>query len=315
MQSAIVVGMPTITVKRSVLIDAPQEQVFDTLRDFTTWPIWSPWIITEPETKLSYSDDGKSYSWEGEFVGSGNLQLESENRPTAINSQLNFIKPFKSKASTRFKVDKKTENQTQVTWEMDSSLPIFFFFMTKMFAAIIGMDYQRGLTMLKGYIEDGMVPSKLDFNQIDSPQLGLVGIQKTCSIDDMGCLMTECLEKLAEIEGKGKGISIYHKWDVVNHQVTFTTGYLVDREPAANQSLPKGSAFATIPATPAFTVTHTGPYKHLGNGWAAGINRGRNKVYKQNKRIHPFEIYQNSPAEVTENELKTTIHFPMKPKS
>jgi|GEM_PF-5785893 len=48
----------------------------------------------------------------------------------------------------------------------------------------------------------------------------------------------------------------------------------------------------TRAACSAFCVVHSGDYKHLGNAWAAGICRQQAKLFKTNKRVSPFEIYE-----------------------
>jgi hypothetical protein len=46
---------------------------------------------------------------------------------------------------------------------MDSKQPFFQFFLKGMMTSLIGMDYERGLRMLKDYVETGSVPSTLEF--------------------------------------------------------------------------------------------------------------------------------------------------------
>ena len=50
--------MPKVSVRKSIVIDAPLEKVYEFVRDFKPWPAWSPWLITDPECKVSYADDG-----------------------------------------------------------------------------------------------------------------------------------------------------------------------------------------------------------------------------------------------------------------
>jgi hypothetical protein len=38
----------------------------------------------------------------------------------------------------------------------------------------------------------------------------------------------------------------------------------------------------------------------------------RAKEFKKNKNIHPFEVYDNDPREVSVEERSTTIHFAVK---
>ncbi len=71
--------MPAFQVERSIIINVPLEDVKASLIDFRQWPIWSPWLIMEPETKLNYSEIqsqvGAGYDWDGELTGSGEMSL------------------------------------------------------------------------------------------------------------------------------------------------------------------------------------------------------------------------------------------------
>ena len=74
--------MPKINVSKRITINAPKEKTKEFLVDFRNWKNWSPWLVCEPETKLTYSDDGKFYEWEGNRIGSGEMKVlyESENQ-------------------------------------------------------------------------------------------------------------------------------------------------------------------------------------------------------------------------------------------
>ncbi len=47
------------------------DKIFFVLSDFKQWPQWSPWLIMEPDCRLDYATDGKSYSWVGKRIGAG----------------------------------------------------------------------------------------------------------------------------------------------------------------------------------------------------------------------------------------------------
>ena len=55
--------MPKISVVKSIVIGAPVERVYAVVRDFKQWQAWSPWLIAEPDAKVTCGDDGKSYAW------------------------------------------------------------------------------------------------------------------------------------------------------------------------------------------------------------------------------------------------------------
>jgi len=307
--------MPKMNIARSILIGVPAEKVYAILRDFNQWRPWSPWLITEPEAKMTIAEDGKSYEWVGHRTGSGNMNLLDESTNEFLSMQLNFLKPWKSTAKIRFEL-KAEGDDTKVTWFMDSSLPFFMFWMTKMMTGLISMDYDRGLSMLKEYVEKGSVTSKLDFkgeSNFDGCQY--VGIKVSCEIDKMGEQMRSDFGKMKEFLDAnqtvepGIAFSIYHKWDPAKGRVEYTGGFAVKNMP---DSLPEGFVSGSIPATKVYTLSHVGPYGYLGNAWSTLYAMHRAKEFKPKKNIHPFEVYVNDPQEVAEKELVVDIHFAVK---
>ena len=199
---------------------------------------------------------------------------------------------------------------------MFTSLPLLMFWMTKSMKAFIGMDYERGLQLLKDYAEDGIVHSKLEFKGINSiNNYHYVGLKNICSMDALGDTMAADFGKLsgfiAENEDNiaGKPLSIYHKWDLLKGQVEYSTCVPVKSLP---QPLPAGFVSGEVPSTSVNVVRHVGPYRHLGNAWAAQQNMARGKAFKSNKKIHPFEVYESDPSITSENELITDIYFASK---
>ncbi len=304
--------MPKIHIDRSLLIDAPAEKIYPALSDFNHWPDWSPWLIMEPDVVVTVAEDSKYYEWNGKRVGSGNMTVLKEEKNKWIDYDLTFLKPWKSQASVRFELDAQGD-QTRVTWSMDSSLPFFMFWMKKSMEAYVGMDYVRGLMMLKDYIEKGAVYSRLDFRgESEFPGAQYVGIKTTGSIKEVGELMQADFEKLETFMHKnkdiasGKAFSIYHDWDVVQGKTTYTACVGVTSEPL---ELDEGMLFGSIPATPVYTLRHIGSYHHLGNAWGTLMSMDRSKEFKKNKAIHPFEEYITDPKETEEKDHITDIHF------
>ncbi|MEM1408535.1 MAG: SRPBCC family protein [Bacteroidota bacterium] len=307
--------MPKMHIKRSVTINASADKVFSKLNNFNHWTAWSPWLIMDPKATVTVAEDGKSYEWEGERVGSGNMQVISESDNQFIDYDLTFLTPWKSTAKVRFETISKGDS-TEVNWLMDSSLPFFMFWMKKMMEAFVGMDYERGLAMLKDYVEDGEVHSKLDFKGASNfAGCKYVGVKTVCTIETVGSSMEKDFGKLMAFMADhqelitGNTFSIYHKWDMVKRNVAYTSGVPVKSVPT---SLPAGIISGEIPETEVYTLGHTGPYAHLGNAWSTLYNMQRGKVFKINKKIHPFETYVNIPGEVPDNELVTEVHFPVK---
>ena len=307
--------MPKFNVEKSIKIAAPREQVFNTVRDFKQWPKWSPWLNAEPDCKIEYAADGKSYSWDGEIIGSGEMAILSEESPNLITYQLTFLKPWKSTSQVEFRFDSEGEI-TKATWTMAGSLPVFLFWMKKMTVAMIGMDYKRGLTMLKPYIESGSNPSKLSFTgETTQAACQYIGITTESRMEDLGNSMTNDFKKLSNwlketnTKASGAPFSITHRFDMVSQITKLTAAIPIE---AAPTSVPDGFIVDQRPETKTYAIQHTGPYHHVGNAWAAGMFRARNKAFTQNKKLDCFEIYENDPSETPENELLTTVHFPLK---
>lgn len=306
--------MAKLNIQRSIVINKKPEEVFKVINNFDTWTTWSPWLIMEEGVKVTVADNKKSYEWEGDITGAGNMKIASEKENESIDIDLQFLKPWKSKAKVGFDI-KPEGDGTKVSWTMDSSLPFFLFWMKKQTEAYIGNDYHRGLELLKDYCEDGEVHSKLQFkenNKIEGSKY--IGIKTSCGVGQMGENMERDFTKLLELVGGPQGaanppFSQYHKWDMVNQQAEYTACVPVNEIPA---DLPAGVITGEVPSTDVFTVHHHGSYRHIGNAWSAGYARQQAKKFKWNKSIDPIEVYLNSPMDTAENELQTEIHFPVK---
>ncbi len=307
--------MAKMNISKSIHINAKPEKVFPIISDFEHWSAWSPWLIMEENVKVDVEKDGKAYSWEGDRVGSGNMKVTAEKTNEVVECDLNFLKPWKSYAKVDLKL-KEVNEGTEVTWTMDSSLPFFMFFMKKMMVAFVGMDYERGLRLLKDYVEDGEVHSKLNFkgNQMYHG-CDYVGIKRSCSIDEMGKSMREDFTKLQQYfednntEKGGNPLSIYHKWDMVNRKASYTAAIPCKSAP---EKLANNMINGNIPKIAVHSIEHTGTYEHLGNAWSAQYSMQRSKTFKMNKKIDPFEVYKNDPSEVDAKELITEINFATK---
>lgn len=306
--------MPKIHVTRSITINAPIEAAYKAVANLEEWEAWSPWLIMEPEAKVTVAADGKSYHWEGKRVGEGEMAITSASAPHSARYDLTFLKPFKSEAKVGMDL-KAAEGGTDVTWTMESSLPFFMFFMKKMMETFIGMDYERGLNLLKDYVEDGQVHSKLNFiGERDYPGCDYVGIKRSCSIEDMPALMQADFETLGAWAAENglnpdEMFSIYHKFNPVKGHCAYTAAVCYKDKLDA---LPDGYVRGSQPPARIYTLEHVGPYRHLGNGWMTMQNLIRSKEIKVAKGYHPFETYGNSPQDTPENDLITHINFALK---
>lgn len=148
-------------IVKSKIINVAIEKLYGIVSDLGQWQAWSPWLIMDPDTEVNVKSR-KDYSWNGARTGSGNMQIVKEVNNQSVNYNLTFLKPWKSKAKVKMELI-ETSDGTKVSWYMDSTMPWFMFWMKNMMQTYIGMDYERGLNLLKDYAEDGEVHSKLNF--------------------------------------------------------------------------------------------------------------------------------------------------------
>ena len=306
--------MPKFHIDQATVINKPIAEVHKHVSDFHTWSEWSPWLIADQDAKVTVKPNGKYYEWTGPVSGDGNMNMFAET-DTRIDIDLTFLKPWKSKAKVWFLL-KEVEGGTELRWLMDSSLPFFMFFLVSMFKALIAMDFDRGLRMLKEKMETGAIQSKLTFVGESTFKGGdYIGIKTTTSPKEIGPAMEKDYTKLLEyVNGEyksqiaGNPFSIYHKWDPAKGIVEYTAAVPVTGE----VKLLPGMFRSNYPASKVFTTHHKGFYEHIGNAWSAMYARKQNKIFKPNKKMDPIEEYLNSPKNTPAKDLETNIHFVIK---
>ncbi len=314
-----VIAMPRFHVEKSIEIAAPPETVYETVVDYGTWTRWSPWLCAEPDAVVTVSENSNSvgsiYSWEGKIVGVGEIEHAQLEPGRRIDDEIRFLKPFKSQSSVSF-VLQRTARGTELTWQMDGSLPWFMFWMKSMMQTFIGMDYQRGLKMLKEFIETGKVQSQTKILGVE--QVGpitMVGLRRSCSLSEIGPSMQAAVgELLPLLEKQGISqdselMSAYHKFNLKTQTCDYTIGKILhlEAEPHVNAPLEVWSC----PPTKALCVEHLGDYNHLGNGWSAANQYVRYKRLKQSG-CSAFEIYTNDPHNLPTEQWCTKIYLPLK---
>ena len=310
--------MPQFHVRRSIDICASPEVVFDRLADFNTWTTWSPWLIAEPDARVTVTDNadgvGAIYAWQGEVVGAGEIEHRQLERPRRIEDELRFIKPFKSHSQVSFELQ-SMDSGTSLSWDMLGSLPWFMFWMRPMMETFIGMDFERGLKMLKEWIETGHVASQTKIQGVvQAGPLHMLGVRQTCRVADISSSSEAAFRQAKQLfqqqslPNSGGMISVYHKFDVKTGTFDYTAGYLV-----SELMLTQAGKLAqwSLPACQAFCVEHIGSYDHLGNAWSAANQLARHKKLKPCK-LGTFELYKSPSSDTPADELRTEIYLPLR---
>lgn len=308
------------SLSRSIGISKPASEVYAFLVDFSNWPSWSPWLCQEPGCPVSIEgkpgQEGHSQHWQGKHIGEGKMHIAKHEASKSIEYSMVFLKPWKSKSEVKFKLEVgESPDETRVSWEMDSTLPIFLFWMKKMMTAWVGMDYERGLGMLKDRLESGSVLSKVESKGIvDQGAFYFVGLRSTCDLEQVGPSMEKDFSEIKNKVGESKpdfSISFYHDYDMVKKSCDYTAAFCFLKDP---DKAIDGEHFVRghIPAHKALQVNHFGPYKYLGNAWAALMSHSRSQRLKRKKQIDMYEVYKKMPGEVEDGKIETHLFFPIK---
>jgi len=303
-------------VSRKIRIGKPREEVRQVVSDFRQWQHWSPWFKLEPEAKCLIDQEsdpvGATMEWDGDLIGAGKLTTKAV-EPGRIEHDIVFHRPFKSSATVGFDFHEIC-GETEVIWRMEARMPLI---LHKMMRAYIGMDYERGLLMLKEYCETGHVLSETEMvGEQTRPAFYYVGLERSCSFDELEASMQEAFPALIQamercgIESTGAPLTIYHKYDLIERHCDYAVAL-----PVASGDQPElrdGLFVSSIPEHRALVLRHRGRYEHLGNPWSAGYLYLRNKKRKGAKDPNPHEHYRNDPESTPQAELETEICLPLR---
>jgi len=309
--------MPAYHVERSIVIEKPIKEVRDSLKNYKEWARWSPWLIMEPDATVTYSDRqgqvGATHGWSGVLVGAGGMEL-MEVHDDALKMQINFVKPFKSQADIGFKLEEQGDT-THVTWYMDGYLPFFMFWMTTKMKTYIAMDYERGLLMLKEYMETGSVASYVHIEgRFLMKEQKYIGIPRTCTLNELAVVMQKDFEDLsAFMETHSLSLdripfTIYNTFDMFKGESSYIACMPIEEEVHIEGGWVRGN----IESQDALKTMHKGRYLHLGNGWMTAMNFARINKMKILKSPVGYEFYPNSPYDTPAEELVTEIFIPLR---
>ncbi|MDO5977596.1 SRPBCC family protein [Flavivirga spongiicola] len=263
-------------VTRTRTIKAPAAVIYNNVIDFKNWEAWSSWVEADPDMKITLPEQTKgvngSYSWEDkDGIGTmTNLKVE-ENK--SITQEMQFAEFPKSDVSWRFKSNE--DGSTDATWTISGKdLPFGF----KAFATFMGgmekqiaPHYERSLEKLDSIVISGMKKYSVKIDGITQHSGGYYLYNTTsCKITELKAKMTEMLPKVGSyamtnnINMAGAPFVYYHKWDVENNAVMFSSCV-----PTTTKVISNDSEILTGQLKPfkAVKTTLKGNYENLKEAW------------------------------------------------
>lgn len=148
-------------VSRSINIQRPAAQVFEYLKYLKNQDQWSPWDRKDPNMKKSYQgtdgEPGFVAHWEGnKEVGTGEQELKAIIPGKRVESELRFLKPFKSTSDAWLELSTPNPGITTVEWGFTGKNTFPFSVMSHFVSMdkMIGKDFEEGLRNLKEQLEE-----------------------------------------------------------------------------------------------------------------------------------------------------------------
>jgi len=148
-------------VEREVIVNKPQQEVFDFLVLLKNQDKFSVWTKADPNLKKTFSgEDGKVgfiSGWESTMddVGKGEQEIIKITGIDRIDYELRFMKPFEATDLAYLQLEKISENETKVKWgfsgKMDFPMNLLLLFMNM--EEQMAPSLQEGLNNMKVHVE------------------------------------------------------------------------------------------------------------------------------------------------------------------
>ena len=147
-------------VSRTIEIHKPSSEVFDYLKYLKNQDQWSPWGKRDPNMKKDFSGTdgtvGAISRWEGnKEVGSGEQEIKHIEEGRRIETELRFLKPWKSTSDAYMEVEPLGAGSSRVRWGFKgkNGFPMRFMMLFMNMDKMIGGDFEEGLATLKNQME------------------------------------------------------------------------------------------------------------------------------------------------------------------
>lgn len=301
-------------VRRSLEIEVPVESAFAAVLDFKTWPHWSPWLLHEPEASLDFSEnwqaEGGYYSWDGKVVGAGKVTHIEIQSGRAIHQKIAFQRPFKAENQVYWKFENR-DGHSLVSWEMSGNMPFLFRSMARRMETRIGRDFELGLALLGGYLNDSTAHPVLEFvGEEELQDFSYWAIPCNGNLRQIEAARRSSIDRLRSSAATRIGLSLmlYHQFDPLG--TYFQTEIAI---PVGNNAPLSNYQQHSFNGGLYLKMTLRGDLKFLPLAWYAFATHCRLHKIKTESTRPALEIYQVDPGESAfSNQTGTTLYLPIR---
>jgi len=258
--------------ERSIIVEAPPQQVFEYINSLQDLSKWNPWSEMDPDMKKNYVGEegtiGSSYNWESDHpdAGTGKQTLMEIIPNKEISTLLQFTAPFESDSTSKIELKPLEGDRTEVSWSLQTDFPLFqrpiFLFMD--IESEVGANYEKGLASLRKLIERASENAAVIETTTFEETLFLVQKGFT-SMEEFDTYFTQTSENVTQlteefgIETSGSLYAFYYSWDTLAQKSELAIGFAINELP----SLPEALDTIRIPRHNAFLSRHIGDYSAI----------------------------------------------------
>lgn len=145
---------------REINIHKPKKEVFDYIRMLKNQDYYNKWVMTDPNMKKEFrGTDGTAgfvYAWNGnKHAGEGEQEITKIEEGELLNTEVRFVRPFKSVAYATFTTSAISDDQTLVKWTVNSGMnyPMNVMLLFMNMEKLMGKDMEISLGNLKKLLE------------------------------------------------------------------------------------------------------------------------------------------------------------------
>jgi len=300
-------------MEESIVINKPASLVFKQVNNFKNWGPWSPFQAADPEMVNTYEGPEQGMDatmrWTSKKNGDGYMTIIESVPYEKVISTIDFGMP----GATNIFLLKEENGATKVTWGVN--IPKLAYPMERyiglLMPKMMGIMFNQGLVKMKEIVEAMPDPPALKI--VEFKERAVLSVIDSCNWSDIGIKMGQmfgdimALQNSLKYQQTGAPLSLYHKWDEVNHFTVFENCIPIDKEVKG-----KGRVqYKVLPTMKTVMGTHLGSYEKTMYMYVAMDEYIRD--FNLEQVGGPIEEYITDPmTEPDTAKWQTNIYFPVK---
>lgn len=308
-------------VERSIVINAPSGVVMDQVKSLKNQQQWSPWAELDTNMNVTFSGvDGQvgSYSeWHGNSdVGKGRQEVTAIS-PNRVETHLTFFEPMESESDAYVQLEEQGDKAVKATWGFTGNTPYPMNIMCLFMDAMMGKDFEKGLSKLKARCESIASSKKtyrgFEIHEMDMQPRTYIAKREEVGFDKIADFYGKNFPKIYELTGKaglkpaGSPSGIFYKWDSEAKKASMAAAIPVENAGAKV----KDYETITVPGGKTLFIDYYGAYEKSENAHYAMDEYMKEKNLTMNEVV--VEEYITDPStEKDTSKWLTRIYYPVK---